>query len=244
MVDLHKVRIKRISTYLMTYFRFFICLSIFYLGACSTPSPYQTTYSSNQAAIQYDNSYSVVKKRAIFTGPSGEGGAIVNIRYDGDFQYGKANGKGEQTYLDGPRISDSYKGLFKDGLRNGYGTYSFGKSGDWYEGYFFNGAMNGAGKYTFGNGTYFIGGFKDNLRDGNSSLYSAGGIKIADQIWKAGILISSTEKKAPPSREAYIKTPNTTLDTQDSAEEKAKKCVRLGMAPGSSDYKICLATQK
>jgi hypothetical protein len=221
----------------MNNIRLLLIASLFFLGACTSHNSSQNTSIFTPNSIQYNNSYSNVKKRAIFTTPSDEG---VTISYDGDFQYGKANGSGEQSYLDGPRITDRYKGQFKDGLRNGYGTYSFGRSGDWYEGNFVAGAMAGTGIYTFGNGNYFVGTFKEGLKDGNGALYAKGGIKLADQIWKAGVLVSSSDKSTVPLQKENIPAPKGGIETQNTMAIKAKKCTNLGLTPGSNDYKLCL----
>ena len=69
----------------------------------------------------------------------------------------KKNGLGTETYEDG----SSYVGVFKDGERNGQGTYTYGKGeweGDKYVGDWKDGKRTGQGSYTWSNGNNYIGG--------------------------------------------------------------------------------------
>jgi len=50
--------------------------------------------------------------------------------YEGNFQEGEINGKGERRYPDG----SIYKGEFKSGERHGYGDIQYTKTGEWYKG--------------------------------------------------------------------------------------------------------------
>jgi len=72
----------------------------------------------------------------------------------------KKNGPGTETYEDG----SSYVGVFKDGERNGQGTYTYGKGeweGDKYVGDWKDGKRTGQGSYTWSNGNNYIGEWKD-----------------------------------------------------------------------------------
>ena len=72
----------------------------------------------------------------------------------------KKNGPGTETYEDG----SSYVGVFKDGERNGQGTYTYGKGkweGDKYVGEWKDEKYHGQGTYTFSNGSKYVGEYKD-----------------------------------------------------------------------------------
>ncbi len=71
---------------------------------------------------------------------------ITKEKYEGEFKYGKADGKGIFYYNNG----DIYIGEFKNWIKEGYGVYYF-QNGDRYEGYFKNGVPNKEGKYFYMN---------------------------------------------------------------------------------------------
>ncbi len=62
--------------------------------------------------------------------------------YDGQCKDGLANGKGIS------KGEDEYTGMFKNGLPDGKGKYTF-KNGDIYDGYWSNGVKNGQGKFSY-----------------------------------------------------------------------------------------------
>ena len=64
-------------------------------------------------------------------------------------------------------------GEFKDGKRNGQGTYTY-SNGDMYEGEWKDGKYHGQGTYTFLSGSKFLGEFKDGER-WNGTLYNKNG---------------------------------------------------------------------
>ena len=85
----------------------------------------------------------------------------------------KKNGPGTETYEDG----SSYVGVFKDGERNGQGTYTYGKGeweGDKYVGEFKDGTQNGQGTLTFPDGTKYVVEWK-NGKEWNITLYEKNG---------------------------------------------------------------------
>jgi len=69
--------------------------------------------------------------------------------YEGDWTFGKINGKGLVKYKNG----DSYKGGFKNGLYDGSGTYTFA-NGTTYEGKWKNGINEG--KMTVSSSEYIV----------------------------------------------------------------------------------------
>ena len=69
---------------------------------------------------------------------------------------------GEVTYASG----DVYAGFFKNGKRNGQGTYIFKISGNKYEGGYVDNLRQGKGVFTLSNGDKYVGDFKDGKADG------------------------------------------------------------------------------
>lgn len=89
--------------------------------------------------------------------------------YEGEIENGKPNGKGKIIRKSGA----TYEGIFKNGLLQGMGKYTFGK--DSYEGEFKDGTFDGIGKYISENGDVYEGEFKEVVRHG-----------IGKYIWSNG----------------------------------------------------------
>jgi hypothetical protein len=99
---------------------------------------------------------------------------------------------GTETYA---ADSDKYVGEFKDGKRNGQGTYTFGAYSQWkgdkYVGEWKDGNRNGQGTYTFAitniqstvEGGKYVGEWKDNKRNGQGTFTYRGGSKYVGE-WK------------------------------------------------------------
>jgi hypothetical protein len=86
-------------------------------------------------------------------------------KYVGEFKDGKRNGTGTYTFPDG----EKYVGEFKDDKYNGTGTSTF-PSGQKYVGEFKDGKKNGTGTLTFPDGEKYVGEFKDDKYVGNNTL--------------------------------------------------------------------------
>ena len=71
-------------------------------------------------------------------------------------------GKAQVQYPNG----DSYDGGFKDGLRDGEGTYTYAEAGNKYEGEWKLNKKNGIGKMTFGADGEYYGHFENGKRSG------------------------------------------------------------------------------
>lgn len=93
----------------------------------------------------------------------------------GDFRNGNMHGFGNFIFSrDNPNNVDYYIGLFKDGLRNGNGTFVW-RDGEMYEGEFKNNFKNGYGKITYApdnknEADYYFGQFKDGKEHGKGKF--------------------------------------------------------------------------
>ena len=86
---------------------------------------------------------------------------------------------GEATYPSG----DTYAGAYKDGKRNGQGTYTFKISGNKYEGEFVDNTRQGKGAFTLSNGDKYVGDFKDGKADGLGVMtFAASGNKYEGEF--------------------------------------------------------------
>lgn len=84
---------------------------------------------------------------------------------------------------------DKYVGAFKDGKRNGQGTYAF-SNGQKYVGEFNDGNMNGQGTYTFPTGQKFVGEFSNGKGNGQGTEYRADGTILRSGVWANGVFVS------------------------------------------------------
>ena len=80
--------------------------------------------------------------------------------------------------------NDTYRGVFKDGLQDGKGTYTWA-NGDKYEGEFKNGFEDGKGTFTWADGDKYEGEWKDGLRHGKGTLTLANNIEY-EGLWEKG----------------------------------------------------------
>jgi hypothetical protein len=75
-----------------------------------------------------------------------------------------------------------YVGEWRDGRRNGKGTYTF-STGDIYLGEFKDGKFDGNGTYKYKSGQRYVGEFKDGKFNGNGILYAADESISSSGIW-------------------------------------------------------------
>lgn len=90
--------------------------------------------------------------------------------YDGELLNGKYHGFGTMKWTDGKK----YVGEFKNGLRNGKGTFYFA-NGCTYTGEYVNDKPNGYGTETFTNGDRYEGNYANGFRNGKGCYYYANG---------------------------------------------------------------------
>ncbi|GHB53852.1 hypothetical protein [Persicitalea jodogahamensis] len=96
-------------------------------------------------------------------------------RYEGNFQNGKKHGFGVQYY---PGGAIRYKGIFRDDLRSGEGTYYF-TNGDKFVGFFLHNVPEGKGTYFYADGERFAGNFHEGMREGYGVLTRSNGTREA-----------------------------------------------------------------
>ena len=112
-------------------------------------------------------------------------GLIINTnkgKYVGEWKNGKKQGHGTFTYGEGKWEGEKYEGEFKDGYRHGQGTYSW-SDGDKYVGEFKDDKPNGKGTYTWSDGRKYEGEFKDGKKHGQGKYTSMKGDKYVGE-WK------------------------------------------------------------
>jgi len=101
----------------------------------------------------------------------------TNGQYVGEYKDGKRNGQGTYTYSNG----EKYIGHYKDGKRNGQGTYIF-PDGSRYLGQWKDSEKNGQGTFIFANGNKYVGQFKDGKSNGQGTFTFTDGAKYVGQF--------------------------------------------------------------
>lgn len=83
-----------------------------------------------------------------------------------------------------------YEGIYKDGQRNGIGTFYHGK-GAKYDGNQVEGKRNGFGTYYYSNGNKYIGEWKDETKNGKGKMYAKGQV-IQEGTWRDNKFIGNS----------------------------------------------------
>ena len=92
-------------------------------------------------------------------------------------------GKAEVQYTNG----DTYTGDFKDGVREGEGTYVYGETGNKYEGHWKLNKKSGIGKMTFGTDAEYYGHFEEGKRNGEGVYKYLKTKDLYSGSWKNGL---------------------------------------------------------
>tara|TARA_Y100001978_G_C23649373_1_gene412557 strand:- start:727 stop:1314 length:588 start_codon:yes stop_codon:yes gene_type:complete len=97
--------------------------------------------------------------------------------YVGEFKDGKRNGQGTYTWANDPYKGDKYVGEYKDDKRNGQGTETYA-NGAKYVGEYKDDKKNGQGTHTWPSGQKYVGEFKDGKKNGRGIYYLPDGRKL------------------------------------------------------------------
>jgi hypothetical protein len=97
-------------------------------------------------------------------------------KYKGTYKDGKRNGRGTFIWSDGTK----YVGQWVDDLMEGYGTLTL-PDGAKYVGYWKNGQRDGFGTFTWANGDVYQGQFKNNKKHGDGILKMKDGSEYTGQ---------------------------------------------------------------
>jgi hypothetical protein len=103
-------------------------------------------------------------------------------KYIGNWENGKANGKGKVTFGQKSKFPNRYyDGEWKDGLMHGFGKKFWGiaeveeYTNNKYVGYWKNNKQDGIGKYEWSDGSYYQGPWKDGNQHGEGIYVFANG---------------------------------------------------------------------
>ena len=183
-------------------------------------------------------------------------------RYEGEVKNGLRNGQGTYTFADGKKYIGQFKddvffgngtlmnadgskyvGQFKDDQMSGQGTYTWPDNSR-YIGQFKNGTFHGQGSYFWDDGRKYVGDWKDNKKSGYGVFYQANGAIEKQGIWKDDLLVqaqtgtTTAPSVSPPKWQNSVTNQHTVTDS--AQELKKQKCMKLGLVPGSDDFKLCM----
>jgi len=137
---------------------------------------------------------------------------------------------------------DKYEGEFKNGVREGKGTFYFlGESkwkGDKYVGEFKNNKMHGRGAYTWVEGHKYVGEFKDNTLHG-LGVFTAADDKRMEGIWENGKFIREARVNLPVLNNGLSKNVAADTDIFNLTYFEAE-CQRIGFAPKTEKFGECV----
>ena len=167
----------------------FIILTMMILSSCTIfPTiSFDISLNGNQV-VKLDNG-DVFSGELVNGVPNGYGTYIASNgwKYEGDYKNGSRHGEGVLTFSDG----SVYSGLFKNNLPNGKGKYisdyltiddtfrngevegfviKVFRDGSLYNGEYSNKLPNGNGCYASSEGWYYVGTFKDGIKDGKGII--------------------------------------------------------------------------
>jgi len=114
--------------------------------------------------------------------------------YDGNFKENAMHGHGEYYWVDlksACNFVPFYIGEFEKGLQSGYGVFSNLRGV--YEGFWKNGRKNGQGTYTYSNGDTLIGIYVDDLANGFCKSTLAATNEVFEGIFKNGVACLSMD---------------------------------------------------
>jgi hypothetical protein len=141
------------------------------------------------------------------------------------------NGQGTYTWADGRK----YVGQFSNDKRNGQATIIF-PNGDKYVGQYKDDLFNGQGTYTWADGRKYVGQWSNDKKNGLGTFTLANGTISKEGIWNDDKFVQS-QSLTPRIVPVVPKPPAITSNPQ---EIKRQKCIRLGLAPGSTDFQQCM----
>ena len=107
------------------------------------------------------------------------GGKGIHVfGYVGEWKDGKKNGQGTYTYSNGGQ----YVGEYKDNMQHGQGTQTFSNGGQ-YVGEWKEDKFHGQGTYTYSNGGQYVGEYEKDKRHGQGAYTKSNGDKYVGE-WR------------------------------------------------------------
>jgi hypothetical protein len=118
---------------------------------------------------------------------------------------------------------------------SGQGTYIW-TDGKKYVGQWLNNKKNGQRPYTFSSGNKYVGQWSNDKKNGQGTFTLANGTISKEGIWSDDKFVQA-QSLSPVIAPVVPKPPPITSNPQ---EIKRQKCIRLGLAPGSTDFQQCM----
>lgn len=113
---------------------------------------------------------------------------------------------------------DVLEGEWRNGLLNGFGSYSYG-NGDKYAGDYKDGKPMGQGTYTYANGDRYVGEFKGVKRNGKGIFTFADGKKM-EGVWENDKFVREAKVNLPNNANANVNARNRDRDEIDRERQQ------------------------
>jgi hypothetical protein len=184
---------------------------------------------------------------------------VINqtINWSGACPNGVANGFGRlQTYSSGKPVA-IFDGNIVNGKLQGTVRAINLLTEDRVVTEYLDGKATGKGAIYFASGTKsgmkYLGEFVEGLFEGYGVFYKSDGQVAKAGLWKKGAFVSDADsglissvvedvKNKEKSAQRYAEAKASTITKKDGPTDEAKqKCLRLGLPPGSDDFKLCLS---
>ncbi|KAK7201546.1 phosphatidylinositol-4-phosphate 5-kinase-like protein [Novymonas esmeraldas] len=123
------------------------------------------------------------KKKKLLNGANIKFTFPSGATYNGSFKDGRIEGYGVYTYA---KTGDVYEGEWKADLKHGHGSYVFA-NGDRYVGQWYMGHKHGKGLFVFANGDEYVGSWTNNQMNGYGTFLLASNGDRYEGYWKEGI---------------------------------------------------------
>ena len=151
-------------------------------------------------------------------------GQCVNTYISG---YGKL-----EWYVNGQLVSYR-QGYYDLGYSEGYGVTTYIDKSHFvkHEGNSKSSMWNGYGTLFYPNNTKYIGNFLDGKRSGQGILYDLNDRVLQSGLWESNRFMGgkAIQNPAVPSN-----------PSPDGTAQIRKKCIRLGLLPGTEDFNLCI----
>ncbi|CAJ1991477.1 phosphatidylinositol-4-phosphate 5-kinase-like protein [Leishmania donovani] len=129
------------------------------------------------------NEPTVKKKKKLLNGANIKFTFPSGATYEGSFRDGRVEGYGVYTYA---KTGDVYEGEWKADLKHGQGCYTFA-NGDKYTGQWYMGKKQGKGQFVFVNGNEYVGSWRRNEMNGYGLFLLASNGDRYEGYWNEGV---------------------------------------------------------
>jgi hypothetical protein len=156
-----------------------------------------------------------------------------SIRWYGQCVNNYITGYGNLEWFVNGQLSSYREGYYDLGYSEGFGVTTYIDKSYFvtHEGISKSSMWNGPGTLVYPNNTKYIGDFLDGKRSGQGVLYDLNDRVLQSGLWESNKFIDG--------QAIQNSTASSNLNSDRTAQVR-KKCIRLGLLPGTEDFNLCL----